>query len=670
MTDGTFDTGIPNQTQPISAARQNSLAGVSVEAVLYIALAALTLVLHLAALGDVPMSLAETRPALAAWVDTYPLNPIGDIPAPESASVYWAQRIGFALLGGSELAARVITALAGVALAFTPLLFRDLLKPTRALLLSIVLAVSPTVFVASRFNGAMIWALLLAVLALWALKQWWLTRSIGMASTAAALGVMTALLNGPSGVLLAVVWGGALIAAALWTSTDATREDDAPAAFADVRARLQAGRWWRGLAAGALLAALIATGFALNPRGLEMIGTGLSAFVTGFAPQADAGHAPALFVALFYEPLLVVFAVASVVTLSMRREWGFVERFAVAAALIAVLALLFYRGAAPQFALLLTVPLMLLASYALGSLFYDARIPFLIYDDVQDPDAGHLYTAPWGRYLVAVVMAAFMLLLIFYFGTVAHAWISIAASGLDTFFTTLGQNPVLDVQSALIWVIVSLLFLLIGHFLAAGVWGHVTSLQGFGIGLLVIMLGAHLSAGWYAGVHGAGSALEPWHTRATTEEYPLLRRTLFELARREQYGAPMLKVTAVEDRTRAGLTRDSLLGWALRDFPQARFVADAQAARGDEIIIAPQGDAAAIAEGGGPTFDLGGPYVGQDFPMARVWRGDQFQTLDVFAWMLQRRVRVGAQVDSGVILWVRQDIFDSVPFVPAAAGMQ
>jgi len=642
MTDNTLNLTTPH-TQPDARA-----TGISLEAVLYAALLAFSLVLHLAALGDVPLALSETRPALAAWGDVYPQSPIGEIAAPESAAVYWAQRVGFGLLGGTELAARVVTALLGAGLTLAPLLFRDVLKPQRTFLLGVALTVSPLLFMASRFSGSMVWALLLVIVALWALKRWWFTGAPYMASTATAFGVLAVLLSGTAGVLLALVTGAALLSATL---THAPIRDS-------VRARLQSSGWARGLAVGIGLAALISTGFALHLGGLEMIGTGLASFVAGLTPQVTNDHAAPLFLALFYEPVLWIFAIVALIVLTVQGAWSFIDRAALFALGFGLVAAFSYGQTEPQHALLLTLPLTMLASSVFAQLFYEARIPFWPFDEVNDPDAGHLYTLQWGRYLVAIAMGAFMLIFLFHFGTLARAWISVSASDLATFLQTLGQNPVLDAQTALVWVMVSLLFLIVGYFLSAGVWRHTTSLQGMGLALFVILLASQVSAGWYAGVFGAGNALEPYHLRATSDEYPLLRATLLEIARREQKGEPLIAVTVVEDSAN-GLTREGLLGWAVRDFPNARFVADVGAAQRDEIVIARVNLSPFGVNQEPVNPDLGAPYVGQSFALSRAWGGVQFQPLDVFAWVLQRRARVPSLVDALVIVWVRQDVFDS-----------
>jgi hypothetical protein len=456
------------------------------------------------------------------------------------------------------------------------------------------------------------------------------------------------LLNGTAGVLLALVTGAALLSATL---THAPIRDS-------VRARLQSGGWWRGLAVGIGLAALISTGFALHLGGLEMIGTGLASFVAGLTPQVTNDYAAPLFLALFYEPVLWIFAIVALIMLTVQGAWSFIDRAALFALGFGLVAAFSYGQTEPQHALLLTLPLTVLASSVFTQLFYEARIPFWPFDEVNDPDAGHLYTLQWGRYLVAIAMGAFMLIFLFHFGTLARAWISVSASDLATFLQTLGQNPVLDAQTALVWVMVSLLFLIVGYFLAAGVWRHTTSLQGMGLALFVILLASQVSAGWYAGVFGAGNALEPYHLRATSDEYPLLRATLLEIARREQKGEPLIAVTVVEDSAN-GLTREGLLGWAVRDFPNARFVADVGAAQRDEIVIARVNLSPFGVNQEPVNPDLGAPYVGQSFALSRAWGGVQFQPLDVFAWVLQRRARVPALVDALVIVWVRQDVFDS-----------
>ena len=105
-------------------------------------------------LDSVPLMPSETHNALAAWraviCRTRPARSL----IPTSAILFDAQSISFGLMGGSEFAARIATALAGVALILLPALFRPWLGKTGALLVSLLLAFSPVLLIASRTSSA------------------------------------------------------------------------------------------------------------------------------------------------------------------------------------------------------------------------------------------------------------------------------------------------------------------------------------------------------------------------------------------------------------------------------------------------------------------------------------------------------------------------------------
>lgn len=84
------------------------------------------------------------------------------------------QMMLFAVLGDSNVTARLISASAGVVLCVLPLLLRDRLGRARALWMGVLLALSPTLWFAShQSGGAMLaWALAFAAFCLWGRRGW------------------------------------------------------------------------------------------------------------------------------------------------------------------------------------------------------------------------------------------------------------------------------------------------------------------------------------------------------------------------------------------------------------------------------------------------------------------------------------------------------------------
>src|SRR5690606_15825328 len=112
----------------------------------------------------------------------------------------------------------------------------DVLGRGRAFLISLMLAFSPILLTASRFDSPVIWALLGVVLALWALRRWWQTNKPGY--TIVASGAISAvfLLTDPAGWLFGLALIGAGIGALAWNRVDNPDDDPLP----EIRQRLQA----------------------------------------------------------------------------------------------------------------------------------------------------------------------------------------------------------------------------------------------------------------------------------------------------------------------------------------------------------------------------------------------------------------------------------------------
>jgi hypothetical protein len=110
----------------------------------------------------------------------------------------------------------------------------------------------------------------------------------------------------------------------------------------------------------------------------------------------------------------------------------------------------------------------------------------------------------------------------------------------------------------------------------------------------------------------------------------------------------------------AGITRDGVIAWQVRDFINVDFVETVSAARAKEIVIMIAAQATTSREPELP--DLGGNYVGRDFVILRDWDMNQLRVGDWPSWWLQRRVKNEPTPSQTVTLWVRQDIYESQPF--------
>lgn len=605
------------QAQPGSAIR------VAYEWLLVAALLALSVWLRLAELDTVPLSEPEATQALAAWRALHPHLSGGAI-VPESPLLFLLHGVAFSALGSSEFTVRVFTALAGALLLTTPLLFRDALGRGRAFLFTLLLTFSPVLLVASRFDSPMIWCALCAVLGLWALWRWWRSGLAGWALAASALFAAVVLLTDPAGWIFGLVLLGAGAVALLWNRVDNPDDDPLP----QVQQHLRGWPWQQALLVGGLALFAVATAFMFYLPGLSAISQLLqSGFAGLLTSQAGAPPAFPLLTTLFYEPLLWVFGLAGFLLLARRGELTLLDRFLAAWVVLGGLAALLYQGGGPQHALWLTLPLTGLATAVALECLKPDKHPFL---DVP----------PWGKWVVAVVVFALLIILAINFQGMVRAVLQTADGSL----LSVQPDPINTV-----WTVIALLFMIVGYFLVSSLWGSPAALRGGALGVLAFALVTSLGSGWAAAVTNAANPAEFWHVEPTSRETLLLRDTLRELTRRESEGFPRMTVYVQAPD-------DGVIGWMLREFTDARYIVEPTEARAQEVAL--------LAAAGEPP-ELGGSYVGQNFVLARTWAAGSLAGLDFLPWWTQRRVRLQPLPTQEMTLWLRQDVYDGVDFSPA-----
>lgn len=605
---------------PVSQPAARPRVTVRLEVVAYAALFALALLLRLAELDTVPLSAAEARGALAAQRLALPGAP-GESAAPSSALLLGAQALTFSVLGASPFTARLLTALAGALLVIAPLLFRRLLRPARAFVFSLLLAFSPVALLAAREGSPAVWALLAAAGGLWAVWRCWETRRSGYMLLAAACFAGVTFLTDPAGLWLALLLLAAGALALAWLRAD---EPDHPG-LGELGAWLRGLPWLALLGAAALTVFTVGTLFALHLPGLGAVSESLRLALAGLTTaQPDTLPAYPLLIVVFYEPATIVFAAAGVWLLGRRSVVSLLDRFLAMWLLLSALAAVFFAGSSAAHALWLVAPLCGLASVTAAELLRADRHP--------------LFRVPaWGRWLLALVIVLLLLILS----------VNLQAVGRSLLAAPPGVGFGANVQPVnLIWAGIALLLGVLALLLVASLWGGAAALRGGGLGLLAFALVTSLASGWSAAVPNAASPAELWHLRATGHETALLRETLAELSRRETSGFPLLTIYAQ-------VAEDSPAAWALRDYPNTVFIASASDARAQPVALLPLQT---------EPPDLGGSYVGQQFILSRSWNPRNMQAADALAWWLQGRLRAGQAAAEPVVLWLRQDIYDGLPF--------
>ena len=154
------------------------------------------------------------------------------------------------------------------------------------------------------------------------------------------------------------------------------------------------------------------------------------------------------------------------------------------------------------------------------------------------PDNGLVFPAAprWARWIIAVSAIGVLAVFSVSFQSLARSMIQAPQGDLTA------VSPPAD---SVILVLVSMMFLLIGYFMFASLWGNRTSWQGIGLGLVIFGAITSLGAGWSAAVTNAQNPVVFWHTEATNNNTILLRKTLFDVADRISRGFPSMPVAVM-----------------------------------------------------------------------------------------------------------------------------
>lgn len=644
---------------------------ISFEWVAYLALILIAVLLRVAALDAATLTVRESPDALAAWRSVTPAGePFASEAVSHSPVVFQAQRLSFALLGSTEVAARLLTALVGIAAAFLPMLLRDALGRSRALILCALLALSPVSIIAARTSAGMIWALAFAWIALWAWTRFARTHTLRFGVIALAATGFLLFTTSPGGVLLALILGLSALIAWVLTALDTVDETVSFDPGAQLRGFFGQIPWLTGLLITALLIVAFTTSFLIYPAGLSTVGELLSGFLNGFSQRApDTVGAMPLVTALYYEPLLWVFALIGVTVLLRQRTFTFMDRFFAIWVVFGLLAAVVYQGGEPADALWLTVPLAGLASVTITRLFAVGRKSFD--DDLADDDlpeneradqardiSGEAFASRWAVPLLAGAGLLLMTMIAMHLQVIGRASVALGEGiNLLSLITLIGETTAAsNLRVSVLWTFISLMFLIIGGLLAASLWGNRKAVRGLTLGILAFMVINGVSAAVSATVSDAGLAVEPWHLHAVSPESALLRETLIDLDERESLATRELPITVVLNPETA-LTRDGAVAWVVRDFENVSFVNSVAEAQGERVILATDQ---------GSDIELGGSYVGRPFIALTTWEPSSLRGLDVLAWWFQRVVRQQPTTLLPLALYVRMDIYESAPFDEAS----
>lgn len=596
------------------ADNRHQIVSISREVLLYLGIVILGVVLRIAQLDVVPLDVREARQALAAWRVVYP-QAAGDAIVPESSLLFALHSFFFSSLGASEFTTRIGTVIGSLLLVISPLLFSRLLGRGRAFVFSILLFCSPVTLAASRSDSPVIWLLLLVVIGLWGLWRYRETRQRSYAFVTMISLSSAGLLTDSIGVFFLLAL--ALATAFTYWSRD-PMIDDAPE---NEQSNRVGWPWGYGIGLSTLVIVLVSTLFTLYPAGLSNIGENLITGLRGLTEPRP--YTPIFFpilVTFFYEPILVIVGLIAIFRLFRSDSISTEDRFLVGWLIFAIVLNLIYAGSGPEHALLLVFPLSGLASNLIIRLL-----------TVE----GRRYTPVWSRWVIAIVVIGVLFALTIHGQAVARSMIT-------------SQSSVFQLVSVsaynVVWLIIAVLFTVICYFIASTEWDEDIALRGGGLGVVAFALVTGIGSGWHIAVQNAGNPVEFWNRNPTSNQTLQLRSTLFDLVDRETSGFPELEVIVLAPD-------DGVVAWSLREFPNTQFITDFRSAQNQPILLLPMGS---------EKFDLGGPYVGQQFVISRGWGFQNINPASLPAWWMQRRTLTGGVPVDSMILWLRQDIYDGV----------
>jgi hypothetical protein len=564
------------------------------ELITYLLAFLLALGLRFARLGELPLTDSEARLALDALQITQGGNPA------LSSHVAYANltAILFFIFGSFNFLARFWPAVAGSALVFAPLLFREQIRSRPAAILAIFFAMDPASVALSRQAGSPI----LAVAAFLFAAGFWLRRQPRAAGVFLAL----ALLSGPT------LWMGVLSILLAWllmqflsarqsdvrTDSSETTEYE-PKTDTRAPASVFSIKQYTPLLISTILTLLgFSTLFLLAPQGLGAWLASLPEFIRGWVGTI-AVPVSRLFLALgMYQLLGIPFAVAAIL-----RGWLTGDEQPIRLSLwmlVALLLAVFYPAHQTADLVWMLIPLWTLAALELAR-----------HLEIDRTDG-----------LEAVGVMIFTVLLL------AFAWLDLSALSLTPIPSEQGTIRMLLFFGALLLLILSVVLVGFG-------WSESIARVGVVCGAIIILGFYTLGAAWGATGLRNPNAVEPWNSSPGIAQADLLSQTADETSEWAMGQTDALAVTIY------GVDSPALL-WSLRN--HHIIVAQALApASSPELVITPPQD----------SLGLAAAYRGQDFVWRQtpIWDSIPSYFLRFF---LYHELPTSSET---LVLWVRSDLF-------------
>jgi len=577
-----------------------------IEQVLLLAAMLLAFCLRFFHLGVTPLSDIEATAALRAWQISEGST--------LSASYDLGAQPGYTLLTGflfeltqsTNFMARLLPALAGALLILAPYLIRRQLGRVAAIILVFGLAIDPGLVTVSRVAGGPMPALAFSLLA----AGFWHYRRPVVAGIFAGLALLSgpALIAGliPLGLawlITRIVFNKTALVADLDDDREELAEDTPQVADAGPMptSRVQVRNALMALAATVLL---VGTLFFRYPQGLGAWMAMIPAYLAGWTETfgIPALRLPATLI--FYQPLALIFALVGVLFGLTQRNLRWVLFFTLWLVFTLGLGML-YPSRQVSDLVWAAVPLWGLAAFELKRYLPDRRAD-----------------------VTSLVLAGVVFILMGLF------WFTLAS------MTRAPLGEAAPYSRGLVLLGILVLIILATALVALG-WSWKMGRTGLAWGLTLGLTVYLVSVMWGAAQLRFNMPQELWGTPPATGQADLLQVTLDELSW-WQYGA----LNSLEIQSSVDLPS---LRWALRSYPNVRYVSQPLPGEQPDVLITAQG---------AQEPALAASYRGQDFIWSIYPGWEGALPADLLSWFTFRRAPL--QLES-IILWARNDLFVGQP---------
>lgn len=564
--------------------------------------------LRITDLAVIPLNPTEAEQALSVW--QFWQNDATVITTVVSPAHFSLTALLLPLLGTSDVVMRLVPALAGLALVFSPWLLRRWLGTIGALAASLLLALSPTLSLASRTTNGSAIALLagMGLLISWLHFQekgqrGWFLALIG----SLALGLISAPLFYGAVVTLAIAWVvQAKVGPPIFHEIEEIDTENDQIVLTTRAALWPERSWWRpAVALGGAILLGVGTLFLWHLPGLGAIAA-LPATWLGqisFSDDIFTWISPVLALGRYEIMLLTVGAIAIGWATWQGRPF---PTFLIYWFTTILLLMLIQRGNLDN-VLLLTLPGYLLAGRYLNDLFAKST--------------------EWYRWLVAgaVLVAG------------AAAFVNIARQSR----LILG-NP--DNITQFTYAVVAIAFI-IATLVYVGLQDKQLAHQGAVLGLLPLLAMYMWGTSWWLTHQAANDTRERWVVVGTDNDVNDMVATMQEVS--------LQVANSNRDVAIFSLVDTPVLRWYLRDFPDLEFGETIPSNRNPQVLITYQADAEAAASN----------YVGTQFDLLRATLGAeetnyQGNITDMIRWWVFHESTMPMR-ETNITIWLRADYLDT-----------